>query len=131
MKRIDFNEPFEKTSAKVHSLPEGEGVASHAEVEQTLHLLYVVAHGRSVETPIGRIPIAPPLDSFLRSKSWLLNTRVDLLLLARRRKGLRASAKLKWKGISGRSASLECRASVPSLGNVPRKLSSAKINGNK
>jgi hypothetical protein len=130
MKRIDLNDPFEKTLAKVHSLPDGGEVASDAEIEQALRGLYIAAHGRSVETTIGRIPIAPPADSSLKSKSWPLNTRTDLLILAERRRQLRARAAVGLSGVCARLESSEYRASLSRRSDVPPECLSAKINGN-
>ena len=92
VKRIDLNDAFEITLATVLSLPHGSAASPDQEVVEALRDLYTAAHGRTVETVIGPIPIAPPVDPFLKSKSWPLNSRSDLLVLARRKSGSRVRA---------------------------------------
>lgn len=89
MKQIEItlNDPFEKTLVAILSLPEGGDVRSAQDesVEQALRCLYTAAHGRTVETAIGPISIAPATDSSLKDAPLSLQTRSDLLNFAQRR----------------------------------------------
>ena len=84
---IDLNNPFEITLATVLALPGGEnGSRTHDEtVARALRCLYTAAHGRTVETAIGRIAIAPAVDASLKEAPMSLGSRVELLELAERR----------------------------------------------
>ena len=84
---INLNEPFEKTLAAILSLPQGDDVrgAQKETVEQALHCLYTTAHGRTVQTSIGPISIAPAMDPSLKDAPLSLHTRSDLLVFAQRR----------------------------------------------
>jgi len=84
---IDLNNPFEKTLAIVLALPARDN-GSHAcdeTVAKALRCLYTAAHGRTIETTIGRIGIAPAVDPSLKEAPLLLSSRVELLELAERR----------------------------------------------
>jgi len=83
VKGMDLNDPLEKTMATALSLPPANEPAPDEQILQALGDLHAAAHGRSVETIIGSIPIAPPLDSSLKSQPSPLTTRSDLLLMAR------------------------------------------------
>ena len=84
---IDFNAPFEKRLEAVLPLPEGAvGRGAQREtVAEALRYLYIAAHGRTLQTSIGPITIMSATDSTLRDASCSLDTRSDLLALAKRR----------------------------------------------
>jgi hypothetical protein len=53
-----------------------------AEVKGALRSLYEAAHGRQVETPIGLLPIAPPVAAFLKKKPYYVATQHEFFLEA-------------------------------------------------
>ena len=95
MKTIEilFNDPIEKTFRLALALPEGEkgGATNKKTIEKALRYLYAAAHGRTVETPIGPIRVAPATDLALNKTPVLVETRSDLLALAERRTPFRVS----------------------------------------
>lgn len=86
MKRIsiDLSEPLEGGLAQALALPtgSGEGRISDARVKEAMGLLYKAAHGRTVATPLGRIPIAPAVAPWLKEAPLAVRTRSELLILA-------------------------------------------------
>ena len=85
---IDLAQPFEKVLAAVLSLPAGCGSAgaerlqNQAELKQAIRGLHQAANGRSVETIIGLIPIAPPVAPHLKEKPFRVTTQIELLIEA-------------------------------------------------
>jgi hypothetical protein len=102
MKQIEIHlsEPFEEVLATLFTLPStlaeiGEvgfpeaddsklrkSAKCVAEVEEALRSLYEAAHGRQVETPIGFLPIAPPVAGFLKKKPYYVATQHEFFLEA-------------------------------------------------
>jgi hypothetical protein len=102
MKRteIQLSEPFEEVLASLLTLPSTlveinevrfAGAAESelrksakcvAEVKEALRSLYEAAHGRQVETPIGFLPIAPPVAGFLKKKPYYVATQHEFFLEA-------------------------------------------------
>jgi hypothetical protein len=102
MKRIEIqlSEPLEQVLASVLTLPStlaeiDEGLCAGAtdlelsqsgrcdlEVKEAVRSLYEAAHGRQVETPIGFLPIAPPIAGFLKDKPYYVATQYEFFLEA-------------------------------------------------
>ena len=85
MKRIliDLSEPLESVLTKALALPGGEtGRHSEARVKVAVRRLYDAAHGRAIDTPLGRIPIAPAVAPWLKAAPLAIRTRNELLTLA-------------------------------------------------
>lgn len=86
MKRIsiDLSAPFESALKQALALPAGgdEGRISNAQTALAMRSLSAAANGRSVATPIGRIPIAPAVAPWLKEAPLTVRTRRELLLLA-------------------------------------------------
>lgn len=85
--KINLNDPFEKTVVAILSLPEGGDVRAGLDetVVQALRRLYTAAHGRTVQTSIGPISIAPATDPSLKDAPLSIHTRSDLFALAQRK----------------------------------------------
>ena len=83
MKRIsiDLSETLEKVLLLALALPSGGGI-SDARVKEAMRLLYHGAHGRTVDTPLGRIPIAPAVAPWLKAAPLAVRSRGELLILA-------------------------------------------------
>lgn len=85
---IDLAEPLEKILETVLLLPAGcsnaigDRLKTEGEIKQAIRGLYEAAHGRHVETPLGRIAIAPPAFDFLKSKPFRVRTQTDFLIEA-------------------------------------------------
>jgi hypothetical protein len=97
---IQLSNPFEEVLASVLALPSvlanfdqigfagatnselRQSARCDAEVKEALHSLYEAAHGRQVETPIGFLPIAPPVADFLKEKPYYVATQHDFFLEA-------------------------------------------------
>jgi len=97
---INLSEPFEEVLASLLTLPSAlaeidevrfpkaddsesrKSVKCVAEVEEALRSLYEAAHGRQVETPIGFLPIAPPVAGFLKKKPYYVATQHEFFLEA-------------------------------------------------
>ena len=90
MKKIQIylSQPFEEILATVLSLPRAHGPASNEtsdedrELKQVLRGLYEAANGRQVETPLGLVPIAPPVAPFLKAAPFEVATQLDFLVEA-------------------------------------------------
>ena len=86
MKRIsiDLSEPLERVLTQALALPagRGDGRISEARVKDAVRRLYNAAHGRTVDTPLGRIPIAPAVAPWLKAAPLAVRTRPELLTLA-------------------------------------------------
>ena len=102
MKRIEIqlSEPLEQVLASVLTLPStlaeiDEGLCAGAtdlelsqsgrcdlEVKEAVRSLYEAAHGRQVETPIGFLPIAPPIAGFLKEKPYYVATQYEFFVEA-------------------------------------------------
>jgi hypothetical protein len=97
---IHLSEPFEEVLASLLTLPSTlaeidelrfSGAADSvwrgsarcdAEVKEALRCLHEAAHGRQVETPIGVLPIAPPVAGFLKKKPYYVATQHEFFLEA-------------------------------------------------
>ena len=97
---IHLSKPFEEVLASVLALPstlaeidevrfpgsdDSESRKSAKcveEVKEALRSLYEAAHGRQVETPIGFLPIAPPVAGFLKKKPYYVATQNEFFLEA-------------------------------------------------
>ena len=98
--KIHLSEPFDEVLASLLTLPitytetdelrfSGaadsvlrESAKCDAEVKEALRCLYEAAHGRHVETPIGFLPIAPPVAGFLKKKPYYVATQHEFFLEA-------------------------------------------------
>jgi hypothetical protein len=83
---INLREPFETVLATVLQLPPGAGMAlaDDKQIIKAVRRLYEAAHGRSVQTPIGLIPIAPAIASSLAAEPFYVSSRAELLSLVKR-----------------------------------------------
>jgi hypothetical protein len=97
---IHLSEPFAEVLASLLTLPSThtetdelrflgaadsvlrESAKCDAEVKEALRCLYEAAHGRQVETPIGFLPIAPPVAGFLKKKPYYVATQHEFFLEA-------------------------------------------------
>ncbi len=102
MKRteIQLSKPFEEVLASLLTLPSAlaefdevrfPGAADSAwrksakcvaEVKEAVRSLYEAANGRQVETPIGFLPIAPPVAGFLKKRPYYAATQHEFFLEA-------------------------------------------------
>ena len=100
MKQIEIHlsEPFEEVLATLFTLPSTlaeidevrfpggndpelrKSAKCVEEVKEALRSLYEAAHGRQVETPIGFLPIAPPVAAFLKKKPYYVATQHEFFL---------------------------------------------------
>ena len=91
---IDLSEPFEKVLATALSLPRANHtLPSDAAIKRAVRYLYEAANGRTVETHIGAVPIAPPVEPSLKAKPLCLKSAAELVTMV--------------KGISGASDNLD------------------------
>jgi hypothetical protein len=81
---VDLSEPFETVLTQALSLPAGgdDRGMSDARMALAMRSLYTAANGRTVATPIGRIPIAPAVAPWLKAAPLAVRTRRELLMLA-------------------------------------------------
>ena len=97
---IQLSQPFEEVLASLLTLPStlaeiGEvrfagatdselrqSAGCDPEVKEALRSLYEAAHGRQVETPIGFLPIAPPVAPFLKKEPYYVATQHEFFLEA-------------------------------------------------
>jgi hypothetical protein len=81
---IDLSEPLERVLTQALALPTGSGGGriSEARVKEAVSRLYAAAHGRTVATPLGHIPIAPAVAPWLKAAPLAVRTRTELLTLA-------------------------------------------------
>jgi hypothetical protein len=97
---IHLSEPFEEVLTSLLTLPSTlaeidevrfpeaddsefrKSAKCVAEVEDALRSLYEAAHGRQIETPIGFLPIAPPVAAFLKKKPYYVATQHEFFLEA-------------------------------------------------
>jgi hypothetical protein len=81
---IDLSEPLERVLTQALALPAGadNGAISEARLEQAVRALYAAANGRTVDTPLGRIPIAPAVAPWLKAAPLAIRTRSEVLTLA-------------------------------------------------
>jgi hypothetical protein len=73
--RLAFKENIER-ARKLFVSPEGH---ADEEMETALRRLYEKAHGRSVQTTVGLIPIAPAIAPCLSRRTFSVATRSELL----------------------------------------------------
>ena len=87
MKRfsIDLSKSLESVLAHALALPRGgeNALINDARMKEAVRRLYDAAHGRTVDTPLGRIPIAPAVAPWLKEAPLTVRTRNELLTLAR------------------------------------------------
>ena len=76
---IDLRLPFEENLRRALALPASREGASDEEIAGALRRLHELAHGRSVRTILGLIPIAPAVAPFLSRRSFSVATRSELL----------------------------------------------------
>ena len=85
MKKIEVNLgiPFDEVVARGIALPDdgGSQSTSDEQIVRALRRLYELAHGHSVETVIGLIPIAPPVASCLANARFSIGSRRELLAI--------------------------------------------------
>ena len=82
---IDLGAPFAEIVARAIALPDNGGSEStnDKQIVHALRRLYELAHGRSVETAIGLIPIAPPTASGLANARLSVGSRCELLAIVK------------------------------------------------
>ena len=85
---IDLSQPFEKILEAVLALPnrsatgDSENGTGEKELRLMIRALYEAANGRQVETPLGLIPIAPPIAPFLKARPLRAATLREILVAA-------------------------------------------------
>ena len=77
--KIDLRLSFEENIKRALALPRCADCPDDHEIVGALRRLYDLAHGRSVETGLGLIAIAPPVATSLSLKAFSVATRPDLL----------------------------------------------------
>jgi len=83
MKTIDLSDSFETALSEALALPDGDHCPiSDESMAKALRGLFAAAHGRSVRTSIGAIPIAPAVVPSLKTAPLSLGSRAELLVLA-------------------------------------------------
>jgi hypothetical protein len=81
---IDLSEPFEKVLATALSLPKTDDAwPSDVAIRRAMRYLYEAANGRVVETHVGTIPIAPPMEPSLKAKPLCLKSVAELLTMVK------------------------------------------------
>jgi len=87
MKKIEINlgAPFGEIVARAIALPDHGGSEStnDKQIVRALRRLYELAHGRSVETAIGLIPIAPPVAGDLANARFSAGSRHEFLAIVK------------------------------------------------
>ena len=147
MKRteIQLSEPFEGVLAILLTLPSTRaeidevgfaGAADSelrksakcvAQVKEALRALYEAAHGRQVETPIGFVPIAPPVAGFLKKKPYYVATQHEFFLEAFTRILIGDSPR---KGQTNRSCTPGSKRATSSGGINGHGSHTIRVNGN-
>ena len=147
MKRteIQLSEPFEGVLAILLTLPSTPaeidevgfaGAAGSelrksakcvAQVKEALRALYEAAHGRQVETPIGFLPIAPPVAGFLKKKPYYVATQHEFFLEAFTRILIGDSPR---KGQTNRSCTPGSKRATRSGGINGHRSHTRRVNGN-
>ena len=79
---IDLTKPFDRVLAIALSLPrDDDRLVNDGAIKQAVRRLYEAAHGRFVQTQIGPIPIAPPVEASLQATPLLVNSARELIVL--------------------------------------------------
>ena len=68
--------------AQALALPAAHETESDTRVKEAVRRLYDAANGRTVGTPLGRIPIAPAVAPWLKAAPLAVRSRRELLTLA-------------------------------------------------
>jgi hypothetical protein len=76
---IDLRLPFEETIKRALALFASAHRRSEKEMVGALRRLYELAHGRSVQTTLGLIPIAPAVAPGLSDGTFFLTIHSELL----------------------------------------------------
>jgi hypothetical protein len=76
---IELRLPFEKNIQRALALSDSADRPNDAAVAGALRQLYELAHGRSVQTVFGLIPIAPAVAPSLSHKTFSVASRSELL----------------------------------------------------
>ena len=89
MKTINLAEPFDKVVADALALPERaeDGNISDETIIEMVRHLYNAAHGRGVETSIGRIAVSPATAAILRNEPVTVKSRSELVVWAAKNNG--------------------------------------------
>jgi hypothetical protein len=142
---IHLSEPFEEVLASLLTLPithtetdelrfSGaadsvlrESAKCDAEVKEALRCLHEAAHGRQVETPIGFLPIAPPVAGFLKKKPYYVATQHEFFLEAFTRILVGDSPR---KGQTNRSCTPGSKRATSSGGINGHRSHTRRVNGN-
>src|ERR1700686_1626619 len=98
-----------------------------AQVKEALRALYEAAHGRQVETPIGFVPIAPPVAGFLKKKPYYVATQHEFFLEAFTRILIGDSPR---KGQTNRSCTPGSKRATRSGGINGHRGHTRRVNGN-
>jgi hypothetical protein len=80
---IELRLPFEENIERALALPASPDRHSNDEVAGALRRLFDLAHGRSVETPLGLVAIAPAVAPFLSRSKFSFATRCELVAALR------------------------------------------------
>ena len=84
--RIHLSQPFEHILSAVLSLPKARGEPAdntrkeNRDLKQLIRRVYEAANGRQVETPIGPVPIAPPVAAHLKEAPFNVETQLEFFV---------------------------------------------------
>jgi hypothetical protein len=76
---LDLSQPFEQLVGAALALPQGASPVKDEDVINSARKIYEAIHGRSVETTIGLVPVAPGIAPWLLVKHLEVKTREDFL----------------------------------------------------
>src|SRR3954462_927502 len=76
---IELRLPLEDNIARALALPASPDLHGDKEIAGALRQLHELAHGRSVRTTVGLIPVAPPVAPFLSRTTFSVGSRSELL----------------------------------------------------
>lgn len=81
---IDLRLPFEENIVRARALSASPRRRADEEIVGALRRLYELAHGRSVQTTLGLVPIAPAVAPALSRRTFSVATRSELLTAVER-----------------------------------------------
>ena len=70
---IDLRLPFEENLERALALAAASSRDRHGEIVGVVRRLYELAHGRSVQTALGLVPVAPPIAPGLSRRTIIFS----------------------------------------------------------
>lgn len=80
--QIDLTQPFEHIVATALALPDGRRPVEDKQIVNVIRAVYEMVHGRSVDTIVGLISIAPPVCPWAVVRQLKARSREDFLTAA-------------------------------------------------